>query len=79
MLTIFITMHPEFQGPTYRTFRALMFVEIGLCGVAPLIHGLNMFGISQMMRKAFPYTLAKVGCLLSGTWFYAVRLPISHT
>ena len=56
-----------------------MFVATGLSGVAPLIHGLNVFGISQMMRKAFLYILAKAGCLLSGTSFYAVSLPISHT
>ena len=74
-----MTMHPKFQGPKYRLFQALMFVVTGLSGVAPLIHGLNMFGMSQMMRKGFPYTLAKAGCLLSGTLFYAVSLPISHT
>ncbi len=56
-----------------------MFVATGLCGAAPLVHGLNVFGMSQMMRKAFPYTLAKAGCLLSGTSFYAVTLQISHT
>jgi hypothetical protein len=52
----------------------LMFVATGLSGVAPLIHGLVVFGISEMMRKAFPYTMAKAGCLLSGTLFYAVSL-----
>lgn len=56
-----------------------MFVATGFSGVAPLIHGLIVFGMSQMMRKAFPYTLAKAGCLLSGTSFYAVSLPISHS
>jgi adiponectin receptor len=30
---------------------------------------LAVFGLFQMMRKAFPYTLAKAGCLLSGTFF----------
>jgi adiponectin receptor len=74
MLTIFLTMHPKFQGSKYRIFRALMFVATGMCGVAPLIHGVSVFGMSQMMRKAFPYTLAKAGCLLSGTLFYAVSL-----
>ncbi|PVH68068.1 hypothetical protein DL98DRAFT_442072, partial [Cadophora sp. DSE1049] len=34
------------------------------------IHGIKVFGMSQMMRKAFPYTMAKAGCLLSGTAFY---------
>ncbi|KAJ6035562.1 hemolysin-III family protein [Penicillium canescens] len=77
-LTIFMTMHPNFQGPKYRLLRALMFVATGLSGVAPLIHGLNVFGTSQMMRKAFPYTLAKAGCLLSGTSFYATRFPESQ-
>ncbi|EEQ30825.1 hypothetical protein McanMca71_002103 [Microsporum canis] len=77
-LTIFTTMHPKFQGSNYRLFRALMFVATGLSGVAPLIHGLNVFGMSLMMRKAFPYTLAKAGCLLSGTSFYATRFPESR-
>lgn len=54
-----------------------MFVATGLSGIAPLIHGLHMFGMLQMMRKAFPYTLAKAACLLSGTLFYAVSLLIS--
>ncbi|KIW81573.1 hypothetical protein Z517_04599 [Fonsecaea pedrosoi CBS 271.37] len=74
-LTIFMTMHPKYQGSKHRLFRALMFVVTGLCGVAPLIHGLNVFGMSQMMTKAFPYTLAKAGCLLTGTLFYATRFP----
>jgi adiponectin receptor len=56
-----------------------MFVATGMCGVAPLIHGLNVFGLSLMMRKAFPYTMAKAGCLLSGVAFYAVSRSISHT
>ncbi|KAL3483459.1 hemolysin-III family protein [Aspergillus germanicus] len=77
-LTVFMTMHPKFQGSKYRLFRALMFVATGMCGVAPLIHGLNVFGMSEMMRKAFPYTLAKAGCLLSGTLFYATRFPESR-
>lgn len=74
-MTIFMTMHPTYQGPRYRTFRALMFVATGLFGLVPLIHGVSVFGISGMMRKALPYTLLKAGCLLSGTAFYAVSLP----
>ncbi|PVH73973.1 HlyIII-domain-containing protein [Cadophora sp. DSE1049] len=76
-LTIFMTLHPKYQGSKYRVFRALMFVATGLSGLAPLIHGLKLFGISQMMRKAFPHTLAKAGCLLSGTSFHMIRFPES--
>ncbi|KAH7418742.1 hemolysin-III family protein [Cadophora sp. MPI-SDFR-AT-0126] len=77
-LTIFITMHPKFQGTKYRSFRALVLVATALSGFTPLIHGLSVFDISQMMRKAFPYTLAKAGCLLSGTSFYIIRFPESR-
>ena len=76
---MFTTMHPKFQGAKYRLFRALMFVTTGLFGLAPLIHGLIVFGTPQMMNKALPYTLTKAGCLLCGTSFYAVCLPILRT
>ena len=76
---MFTTMHPKFQGAKYRLFRALMFVTTGLFGLAPLIHGLIVFGTPQMMNKALPYTLTKAGCLICGTSFYAVCLPILRT
>ncbi|KAI1052301.1 hypothetical protein LB507_007581 [Fusarium sp. FIESC RH6] len=77
-MTILTTLHPKFQGAKYRLFRALMFVATGLCGVAPLVHGLITFGMSQMMTKALPYTLGKAACLLSGVSFYATRYPESR-
>ncbi|KAJ6018484.1 hemolysin-III family protein [Penicillium canescens] len=50
-LTIFMTMHPNFQGPKYRLLRALMFVATGLSGVAPLIHGLNYVSQFRTQEK----------------------------
>lgn len=48
----------------------------GMSVVAPLIHGLDVFGLDLMNKKAFTYTMvAKIGCLLSGTALYAVSLP----
>ena len=56
--------------------RTLAFVATGMSVVAPLIHGLDIFGLDLMNKKAFTYTMvAKIGCLLSGTAFYAVSLP----
>lgn len=56
--------------------RTLAFVATGMSVVAPLIHGLDIFGLDLMNKKAFTYTMvAKVGCLLSGTGLYAVSLP----
>jgi len=47
--------------------------------LAPLIHGIRIFGLDLMKKKAFTYTLvAKIGCLLPGTVLYAVSLPLSH-
>jgi hypothetical protein len=55
--------------------RTLAFVATCTSVVAPLIHGLDMFGLDLMNKKAFTYTLvAKIGCLLPGTALYAVSL-----
>lgn len=73
-MTVFMTMDPKYQGVKYRLFRVLMFIAIDMLGVAPLIHGLRVFGMPLMMHKAFPYTIVKVACLLSGVSSYAVSL-----
>lgn len=55
--------------------RTLAFVATGMSVVAPLIHGLKIYGLDLMKKKAFTYTMvAKMGCLLSGTALYAVSL-----
>lgn len=56
--------------------RTAAFVATGMSVVAPLVHGLDVFGLDLMNKKAFTYTMvAKIGCLLSGTALYAVSLP----
>jgi hypothetical protein len=56
--------------------RTLAFVATGMSVVAPLIHGLDIFGLDLMNKKAFTYTIVvKIGCLLSGTALYTVSLP----
>lgn len=78
-MTIFIMVSPRFQGPRFRAFRALTFVATGLSGFAPLLHGIKMFGISQMMKQSgMPYYLIEGGFLLLGALIYVVRLRISH-
>ncbi|KAF5988551.1 hemolysin-III family protein [Fusarium bulbicola] len=72
-------MHPKFQGPKYRLFRASTFIATGLFGLLPLIHGTHIFGMSQMTRKALPYTLAKAGCLLLGTSLYVIHTAMYWT
>lgn len=79
-LTVIVNIHPKLQGHKYRSMRTSAFVATGMSVVAPLIHGLSIFGLNLMNRKAFTYTLvAKIGCLLSGTVLYAVSLSFFHT
>lgn len=77
-LTIFIMINPYFQGKKFRVFRTLAFVGTGLSGFAPLIHGIKMFGFSQMMKQSgMPYYLAEGGFLLLGALIYVTKFPES--
>ncbi|KAL7902405.1 mPR-like GPCR protein [Trichoderma sp. SZMC 28014] len=78
-ITIFIMVNPYFQGKKFRAFRVLAFVGTGLSGFAPLIHGITMFGWSQMMKQSgMPYYLAEAVFLLSGALVYVTRFPESR-
>ncbi|RAL07704.1 hemolysin III family protein [Aspergillus homomorphus CBS 101889] len=79
LLTIFVMVTPRFQGPKFRLFRALTFVATGLSGFAPLIHGIKLFGISQMMiQSGMPYYLIEGAFLLTGALIYATKFPESR-
>jgi len=76
--TIITNVHPKLQSHEYRTLRTLAFVVTGMSVVAPLIHGLDVFGRDLMNKKALTHTLvAKIGCLLPGTVLYVVSLTLS--
>ncbi|KAL7946831.1 mPR-typeG-protein-coupled receptor [Trichoderma barbatum] len=78
-LTIFIMLNPNFQGKKFRVFRALAFVGTGLSGFAPLIHGVKMFGFSQMMKQSgMPYYLIEGGFLMLGALIYVTKFPESR-
>ncbi|RFU80616.1 mpr-type gpcr [Trichoderma arundinaceum] len=78
-LTIFIMLNPKFQGKKFRAFRAFAFVGTGLSGFAPLIHGVKMFGFSQMMKQSgMPYYLIEGGFLLLGALIYVTKFPESR-
>ncbi|OTA55836.1 mPR-like GPCR protein [Hypoxylon sp. EC38] len=77
-ISIVIVLAPTFQGPRWRTLRLLTFVCTGLSGLAPIIHGIVMFGFEQMMRQSgLPYYLAEGGLFLLGAVVYATRFPES--
>ncbi|KAI1505140.1 hemolysin-III related-domain-containing protein [Biscogniauxia marginata] len=76
LISVIITLAPAFQGPRWRTFRLLTFVCTGLSGLAPVAHGIHMFGFAQMARQSgLPYYLAEGGLFLLGAVTYALRFP----
>jgi adiponectin receptor len=74
-MTILILVHPKFQGPRWRTFRVAIFVGTGLSGLAPLLHGIIVFGFSNMVKQSgMPYYLGEGFLLLLGAFFYTVSI-----
>ncbi len=69
---------PTFQGLRFRTFRVITFVFTGLSGFAPLLHGIQWFGLKQMNKQSgLPYYLVEGQLLFMGAFPYATRVPES--
>jgi adiponectin receptor len=64
---------PKFQGRRWRTFHVCIFVGTGMSGLAPLAHGIIIFGFEQMMKQSgMPYYILEGLLLLLGAFFYIV-------
>ena len=50
ILTLLLLTLEKFDRPEYRTFRALVFVGLGLVSALPIIHFLIMNGVSESIR-----------------------------
>ncbi|KAI0137418.1 mPR-like GPCR protein [Xylariales sp. AK1849] len=75
-LSVFVMLHPKFQGPRWRTFRLLILVCTALSGIAPVAHGIKKFGFWQMLlQSGLPYYLAEGGIFLIAATIYATRFP----
>ena len=68
-------VNPKFQGRRWRTFRLSLFVATGLSAVAPIGHGVKLFGLDQMNKQSgLPYYLLEGFLLVVGAYFYNVSL-----
>jgi adiponectin receptor len=77
LATIFILLNPKFQGPRWRTFRVCTFVGTGLSGLAPLVHGIIIFGFSQMEKQSgMAYYVGEGLLLMLGALFYTVSIKM---
>ncbi|KAL1954448.1 hypothetical protein VTO42DRAFT_1172 [Malbranchea cinnamomea] len=77
-LSCLILLNPRFQGQKWRLFRVSTFVCTGLSAVAPLAHGMSMFGTAYMLKHSgLSYYLVEGFLHILGVFFYATRIPES--
>ncbi|KAI5308435.1 hypothetical protein KEM55_005713 [Ascosphaera atra] len=71
-----VSVGERFRTPEWRSFRAGMFVAMGLSAVFPVLHGLLMFGVLQMESQIGLQWLLLQGFLyILGAYIYAIRVP----
>lgn len=71
-----VSIIPRFRTPRWRPFRAGMFVGMGLSAVLPVIHGVYMFGLSQMRQQiGLSWVLLQGFLYILGAGIYAARVP----
>lgn len=71
-----VSILPRFRTPTWRPFRATMFVGMGLSAIFPVLHGLQIYGPSKLEDRIGLSWLVLQGVLyILGATIYAVRLP----
>jgi adiponectin receptor len=75
-LTIILTMMEKINGPEYRTFRASLFVGLGLTSALPVMHLMYVHGLEYVIEKGALYNFLIASALYAtGTCLYAARIP----
>ena len=72
-----VTLKPRFRTPTYRPFRAGMFVLLGVSGMIPVVHGMRLYGGAAVLdaRIGLRWVLAEGAMYILGAGIYAARVP----
>ncbi|KAK2751000.1 hypothetical protein FQN57_000075 [Myotisia sp. PD_48] len=71
-----ISTVPRFRTPSLRTFRAAMFVALGLSAVVPVGHGVVVFGFDQLRKQiGLDWLLLQGFLYILGATIYASRFP----
>lgn len=75
IITVGVLFAPALQDSKYRTFRALLFMSMGVSGLIPAIHGL-MSNWNEPLRPILVLQeIGMAGCYCVGTMIYVVRVP----
>ncbi|KAM7508256.1 hypothetical protein LguiA_018709 [Lonicera macranthoides] len=75
IFTIITLLSPVLSTGKFRTFRALLFVAMGLSGMIPAIHAVIVNWNEPQRNVTLAYELAMALSYLVGTVFYVSRIP----
>ncbi|RGP70871.1 pho36-regulatory role in lipid and phosphate metabolism [Fusarium longipes] len=66
----------RFRTPTWRPYRTMMFIGLGLSGVVPVIHGAFIYGFKGLEdRMSLSWVILHGAMYIFGAVLYAVRWP----
>ncbi len=71
-----VSWFDRFRKPQWRPYRALVFVSLGLSGVIPVLHGLQVHGFEELdNRMAVRWVIFQGALYILGAFIYAVSPP----
>ncbi|KAH7131520.1 mPR-like GPCR protein [Dactylonectria estremocensis] len=66
----------RFRTPTWRPYRTMMFVALGLSGVVPIFHGSMIYGVQGLHeRMSLGWVVLHGAMYIFGAFLYAFRWP----
>jgi adiponectin receptor len=72
---IVFTLHPQFLGPVFRKYRALMYASFGLSALLFMSHSIFLYGFAvQRKRLALEWMILMGTLNIIGACFYASRV-----
>jgi predicted membrane channel-forming protein YqfA (hemolysin III family) len=72
---IVFTLHPQFLGPVFRKYRALMYASFGLSALLFMSHSIILYGFAvQRKRLALEWMILMGALNIIGACFYASRV-----
>ncbi|TVY54568.1 ADIPOR-like receptor [Lachnellula cervina] len=71
-----VSIFERFRTPPWRTYRAGMFVGMGLSAVVPVIHGVAIYGVKELQdRMGMSWMILEGFLYILGAGLYAARWP----
>jgi len=73
--SMIVTSSAACAKPQFRAFKAILFIALGLYGVAPATHACLIHGFPKMFQMGFLYLVIMAVAYIGGGVTYAIRVP----